>query len=117
MKFLADHCLFGNTIHLLRERSHEVLTLKELGHAASPDEIVLQLAQKETAVLITCDREFGSILLYPPEQYNGIVVLKITASNQSKVHQLLLDFLQDRGSSSLHGKLVAVDTHHVRIRG
>jgi predicted nuclease of predicted toxin-antitoxin system len=44
MKLLADHCVFGKTIRLLREQGHEVLTLKELNHASSPDEIVLQLA-------------------------------------------------------------------------
>jgi predicted nuclease of predicted toxin-antitoxin system len=117
MKLLADHCVFGKTIRLLRERGHEVLTLKELDHASSPDEIVLQLAQKGTAVLITSDREFGNILRYPPERSNGIVVLKITPSNQSRVHRFLLDFLQGQSRSSLRGKLVVVDTHHVRMRG
>jgi len=73
MKFLADHCVYGKTIRLLREQGHDVLILKELGKETSLDEIVLELAQKESAVLITCDREFGSILLYPPERYNGIV--------------------------------------------
>lgn len=117
MKFLADHCVFGKTIRLLREQGHEVLTLKDLGHAASPDEIVLQLAQKETATIVTCDREFGNILLYPPEQYGGIVVLKITPSNQSQIHRLFLNFLEKESSHSVRGKLVVVDSHHVRVRG
>jgi len=101
MKFLADHCVFGKTVRLLREHGHDVLTLQDLGKTASPDEVVLELAQKETAVLITCDREFGSLLLYPPERYSGIIVLKITASNQSQVHRFLLDFLQGESNASL----------------
>jgi len=33
MKFLADHCVYGKTVKLLRAQGHEVITLKELGQA------------------------------------------------------------------------------------
>ena len=37
---------------------------------------VAELAKKTGAVLVTRDWDFSNVMLYPPEKYNGIIILK-----------------------------------------
>jgi hypothetical protein len=66
MKFLADHCVYGKTVKLLRAQGHEVITLKELGQADAEDVQVLALAQSLDAVLITNRQRIWKHLNVPP---------------------------------------------------
>ncbi len=116
MKFLADHYVYGKTVKPLRAQGHEVITLKELGQADAEDLQVLALAQSLDAVLITNDKGFGNILTYPPERYSGIILLCITAANQQRVHQVLLNFLKQHNRETLRRALVVIDARTYRIR-
>ncbi len=116
MKVLADHCVYGKTVKLLRAQGHKVISLKELGQANADDPQVLALAQSLDAVLVTNDKGFGNILAYPPERFGGIVVLRVTAANQQRVHQILLDFLRLHDREALRKTLVVIDARTYRIR-
>ncbi len=116
MKILTDHCVYGKTVKLLRTQGHEVIKLKELGQAAADDPQVLAPAQSLDAVLITNDNGFGNILTYPPERYGGIVVLRVTAKNQQRVHEILLDLLKSYDLEALRKALVVIDAHTYRVR-
>lgn len=106
----------ASTVKLLRAQGYEVITLKELGQADAEDSQVLALAQSLDAVLITNDKGFGNILTYPPERYGGIILLRVTAVNQQRVHQILLNFLRQRDREALRRALVVVDARTYRIR-
>lgn len=90
--------------------------MQELGQASAADPQVLTLAQSLDAVLVTNDKGFGNILTYPPERYGGILVLRVTATNQQRVHQILLDFLRSHDRESLRKALVVIDARTYRIR-
>ena len=116
MKILADHCVYGKTIKFLRAQGHEVVTLKELGQANAEDPQVLALAQSLDAVLVTNDKGFGNILAYPPERYGGILLLRMTATNQQRIHEILLDFFRSHDREALRKALVVIDARTYRIR-
>jgi predicted nuclease of predicted toxin-antitoxin system len=116
MKILADHCVFGKTVKLLREHGYEVITLKELGKADTEDEEVLSIASSLNAILITNDKDFGNILRYPPERYGGIIVLKITFENQGSIHEILLNMLKKYDQEQLKKALVVINTKTYRMR-
>lgn len=116
MKILADHCVYGKTVKLLRAQGHEVITLKEVGQAEAEDPQVLTLAQSLDAVLVTNDKGFGNILTYPPERYGGILLLRMTAANQQRVHEILRDFLDKHDRDALRKALVVINAHTYRIR-
>lgn len=116
MKILADHCLYGRTVKLLRAQGHEVVTLKELGQAEAEDLHVLALAQSLDVVLVTNDKGFGNIQTYPPRQYGGIILLRITPQNQQRVHAILSDFLRSHDREALRVVLVVIDARTYRLR-
>ncbi len=61
IKFLADECVFFNSIKLVRHMGFEVTTIAELGLSGIDDREVISKAQKVNAVLITNDKGFSDI--------------------------------------------------------
>lgn len=113
---LADQCVYGRTIQLLREKGFDVITLREVGSITLPDSQVLQLAVKADRILLTNDRGFGNILTYPPETHRGIIVLKISAETESAVHRVLLTLLEIHDREFLQQQMCVVDGHKYRFR-
>ena len=116
MKLLADHCVWGKTIRLLRQSEHAVTTLKELGKEAASDDEVLEIAKELDAVLVTNDLDFGNIQLYPPSSHEGIIVLRLNHRTELQVHQNLLDFLRQTNREEIRGALVIINPRGCRIR-
>ena len=117
MNFLADECVYQLTVNLLRQWGYAVATAQEVGLTGCPNGEVLRYAWHHQVVFLTRDKDFTDIRLYPPSHYHGIVVLKITPSNQAHVHQVLRECLQTLSFEQLRGKLVIVDRKKYRVIG
>lgn len=113
---LADHCVFATTIHLLQRAGYAVTLLKDLTNPDAPDDEVLKLAAQRDLVLLTTDKDFGNILLYPPTKHQGIIVLKITAETEALVHRVFLPLLWDYNHEGLRHKLAVVNHNKYRLR-
>ena len=85
-----------------------------LGGKADPE--VAAACKAEGRVLITLDTDFANIGAYPPEDYPGIIVLRL--ANQAKPHVLsiLARLLDSLGRKSPSGHLWIVDEYRIRIR-
>jgi predicted nuclease of predicted toxin-antitoxin system len=93
---------------------YDVITVQSIGLSGADDDAVIGQAVALGRVLLTRDIDFSSILLYPPAQYLGIVVLKMTPATTNAVHQVL-----QRALAQVHdpkGTLLIVDRNKFRIR-
>ena len=61
----------------LRTLGHEVEFARDIGLAAAPDQDIAARAKTTAAALLTRDLDFADIRQYPPEDYAGIVVLRL----------------------------------------
>lgn len=116
MKILADHCVYGKTIRILREAGHEVTPLKQIIPPYSDDPDVIALATTLDAILLSNDKDFADIILYPPANFQGIVVLRITPQSEDLVHNTLLNMLLKKDRERLRGSLVVIRGNKIRIR-
>jgi predicted nuclease of predicted toxin-antitoxin system len=93
--------------------------VRDVGLRSAKDPQIAQYAQTEELCLITGDFDFADIRNYPPDQYNGIVVLSIPAKTTAKyIKQLLESFFQQTELiEMLSGKLAIVEPGRVRLRG
>ncbi len=57
MKFLADESIDWQIVDLLRKDGHEVLYVAEM-EPGIPDNLVLNRANEEYAILLTADKDF-----------------------------------------------------------
>lgn len=116
MRFLADECLPQKTVLLLRKSGFKVVTAKESDLLGADDKIIFNTAVSHKLILITVDQDFSNIISYPPQTHNGIIVLKLTKSNEIQVNELLVKFLKSIDYSSVKGNLIIIDKNKVRIR-
>lgn len=116
MRLYADECVYAKTIRLLRERSHDVLTVYDEGLEQADDDALLVRARQQKRVFLTRDKDFSNILLYPPVEYYGIIVLRMNVRDEVLVHGLLLNFLNDKSDLDLIGKLAIISKDKVRVR-
>jgi predicted nuclease of predicted toxin-antitoxin system len=116
MRLFADECLYLMTTMFLRKQGHDILTIQEAGFSGVKNGEVAKLANKEKRILITRDMHFCNILKFPPENNNGIIVLKIRPDNTSLVHNNLLNFLKKYTKEKIAQTLVIIDHNKFRIR-
>lgn len=58
------------------------------------DNIVLSLASEKQAILLTRDSDFSNRILYPPDNYFGIVIFKIHPPKPDKMVKSLSSLLE-----------------------
>lgn len=115
MRFLADECVYFVTVKTLRERGHDVVTVQDEGLSGKSDLVVLEHAVIEKRVFITNDMHFSNILLFPPQQHFGIIVLKIRPVTINQVHTVLLGYLSKVDQSKIQNALIIIDRNKYRI--
>jgi hypothetical protein len=76
MQFKLDENLPASAADLLRGLGHDVITVYDQGLQSCTAPEVLAACQDEGKVLLSLDLDFSNILVYPPEWYAGLIVLR-----------------------------------------
>jgi len=113
-RLLADECVYKATVDFLLSLGYDVVTVQEIGLTGAMDDVIIDKAVTLGCVLLTRDMDFSNVLLYPPAQYLGIVVLKMTPATMHAVHEVLKQALAQK--RDLVGALLVVDRNKFRLR-
>jgi len=117
VKIKVDENIGNSAVGLLRERGHDVATVREQELSGCADDHIFQVCVAEARTLITLDRDFGHVPRFPPQQSAGIVILELGGSaSQQILHQRLDDFLKVAASRQVSGELWIVEPGRVRVR-
>jgi predicted nuclease of predicted toxin-antitoxin system len=81
------------------------------------DSVLIKKCDSENRILVTLDTDFSDIRTYPPQEHEGIIVLKL--GNQSKKHvvELFQTVLRLIKKEPIEKRLWIVEETVVRIRG
>ena len=118
MRFLVDEGLPRSTGDLLRRYEYEAVDVRDIGLRGTKDAQIAAYAQSDGLCLVTGDFDFSDIRNYPPQEYAGLVVLKLPrTATASFILNLLESFLQQEDLvAQMPGKLAIVEAGRVRIR-
>lgn len=116
MLFKVDENLHPDVVALLRHRGHDAISVRDQGLRGQPDTRIAQICQQEGRALLTLDRDFGDIRAYPPDQFPGLIVLRIASHSRSYVLGVLTRVMNLLDQEPLAGHLWIVEDHRVRIR-
>ena len=72
----------------------------------APDAVVAKIAETEWRILITHDKDFANRLVYLPERYAGIVILRIHPPNPTVIINALSKLFSLYNEEALDGSLV-----------
>jgi predicted nuclease of predicted toxin-antitoxin system len=114
MRWIVDENVAATVIRSLRERGHDVLSVKEtLRGAADPE--ILARARAEDRVVVTHDKDFGELAFrFALPATSGVVLLRLSGVNPEADNRRVLEVLEGRDDWA--GQFAVVTDDRVRIR-
>lgn len=117
MLFKIDENLHPDVASAFQSRGHDALTVRGQGLRGHTDSEIASVCRGEGRGLVTLDLDFADVRHYPPENYAGLVVLRLRDESRLQVLKVLMGILDLLENESPHGRLWIVEEHRVRIHG
>jgi len=111
LRLLCDENVPIKLTQFLVGEGHEVSRAPR----GSPDEAIAPLARAEDRIIVTFDKHFAQRWRFPPEQYSGIVFLKIRPPLLSTAKSAIAFLFSAVGSSQFRGRLFVVTPFGYRV--
>lgn len=113
MKILLDSCIWNGAAEPLRFAGHDVSCVGEW--ATDPgDEQILTRATQELRVLVTLDKDFGTLANLKGMRHSGILrIVNFSAKRQAEV---CLNVLASKGDELLAGATITAEPGRLRVR-
>ena len=114
MRFLANENVTGTVIQELRQRGHDVLSVKESMCSEADDEILAR-AQTEERTVVTHDKDFGELAFrYRLPASCGVILLRLSGSEPDSDNRRILEALESR--TDWAGQFSVVTDDRIRMR-
>jgi len=117
MQFKIDENLPIEIVELLTNAGHNAKTVNEQQLQGARDQVLIDVCKSENRVLVTLDTDFSDIRAYSPQEFSGIIVLRVGSQAKQhviKVFQSIIPLIQ---RELLDQHLWIVEETKVRIRG
>jgi predicted nuclease of predicted toxin-antitoxin system len=73
----------------LRGQGHDALTVFDQGLRGRDDHDIADTCRSENRVLLSLDLDFSNILMFPPENYPGLIVLRLRKKGRAAVRRVV----------------------------
>jgi len=113
MRLLADECCDMAVVRALRAAGHDVLAVREAIPGAE-DESVVQLALRDSRVLLTEDKDFGQLLYASPPGTQGVILVRFPATARQAAAEAVLNLVLTHGET-LRGRFAVVEPGRIRV--
>jgi len=116
MQIKVDEDLPRQIVSLLRERDYLTESVVEQGMSGWKDSEIWQKVQVESRFLVTADKGFADIRLYPPGSHAGVMLLRPDQDGIRPTVRLLEKVLQSYDLNDLAGTITVVTPRGMRVR-
>ena len=115
MKFKLDENISPSVAAIFAAAGHDAHSIVQQSLAGQPDNRVISVCTSEDRALVTLDLDFSNIQAYPPGNFAGIVVLRLTSQSNAHVEAAVRRMMSVLASEPLRGLLWIVEDHRIRI--
>ncbi len=114
MHVIVNENVSATVIHELRDRGHDVVSVKESMRSA-PDDAVLRRAAEENRLVVTHDKDFGTLAFrWGLPAASGVILLRLSGASPEADNQRILDILEQR--TDWAGYFCVVTDDRIRVR-
>jgi predicted nuclease of predicted toxin-antitoxin system len=116
VKFKLDENLGSiRVFQMFQDAGHDVMTVKQQEMCSFPDPRVISRASSEERCLVTLDLDFANPLVYKPQKYRGIAVIRQHKGDTPEdVHFSVAALLQELAVRPIDRQLWIVDRGKIR---
>ncbi len=114
MNFVADESVDRQIVERLRNNGHSVWYVAEMSPSISDDE-VLQLANKDTAPLITSDKDFGELVFRQHLVSYGVILVRLSGLSTELKSNIVFSTIANHENEIL-GNFTVISPNRIRIR-
>lgn len=114
MKFLADESVDRQIVDRLRQDDHVVWYVAEMDPGIS-DEAVLNLANREAALLLTADKDFGELVYRQRRLVPGVVLIRLAGLSPMSKAEVVASAINKR-TTELQRAFAVITPGRIRIR-
>ena len=116
MKFKLDENFGTRTQQLFRAAGYDVQTVHDEGLQGSSDQYLYEVCCTEKRCLVTLDLDFTDVTRFPPNQADGIVVIRVPRNpSLSLLEKLIRQFLEMLTQMSVEKQLLIVEVGRIRV--
>ncbi len=117
LKFVVDEDIPRSTAKLLRGKGYDVLDVRDCGLRGKSDREIFEFAQREGAILFTCDLGFGNILRFPTGCHKGVVIARFPNDMSTlEFNNHVIKALDNLSETDFEGNLIILEPGKIRIR-
>jgi predicted nuclease of predicted toxin-antitoxin system len=97
MNFLADENIDRQVVDHLRQAGHRVWYVTEMDPGIS-DDVVLDMANREGALLLTADKDFGELVFRQHRLSPGVLLIRLAGLSSSAKAGLVALAIEEHGA-------------------
>lgn len=116
--FLIDENLSPSLIIQLKKLGYNAVAVRDTGLRGAEDQVIVQWAQKNNAIIITCDKDLGELWYWYVGEKTGVIVLH-PRFQSLKGQEKVIEYLHRTGllkHPQLFKALIIASDHHHRLR-
>lgn len=114
MKILVDENISRLLVERLRREGHQVQYILEIAKG-SKDPTVLELANRQGALLLTDDKDFGELVIHQHLQASGVLLVRLATLSPSQEVEVVVQVIREYDDKLLQAFTVIMP-QGVRIR-
>jgi predicted nuclease of predicted toxin-antitoxin system len=114
MRILADESIDRQIVNGLRQAGHSVDYVAEMDPGISDDH-VLNLANEESALLLTADKDFGELVYRQHRVDPGVVLIRLAGLSPAKKAELVA-FVVSKHNAELAHSFTVITPGAIRLR-
>lgn len=114
MNILADESVDKPVVEALRGKDYIVGYVAEMAPGIS-DDVVLHLANRENALLLTADKDFGELVFRLRRLSSGVVLIRLAGLSPTKKADIVVSFIT-KHFEQLIGFFSVITPLGIRIR-
>jgi len=114
VRFLCDENVDRQVVDALRQAGHTVTYIAELSPSVD-DERVLADANRESALLVTSDRDFGALVFNQGKVSSGVLLIRLAGLTPAKRAEIIVAALRDHGAE-MAGVFTVISPGMIRYR-
>jgi predicted nuclease of predicted toxin-antitoxin system len=115
MKFLLDMPVSTLLLDILKDYGHEGIHTHQIGKDRATDRELLEIARRESRVVITADLDFSRLLALSSAQGPGLILFRGGNYSDTEMCDLLERVLKEVAAETLVNSVCVVDKKRIRI--